>query len=228
MEQDRPTRGFSASRSTTGPLLVTGAALLVVVLVACGGGSATGTGGGGTMEPGTGPAVETAVSHPRVYDPARAAPPLPLVDQRGRPFRWSELHGRTVLVIFGYTHCPDVCPTTLAIAREVLRARPQEAAVVFVTVDPGRDTPAALGRFLDLFEVPMMGLSGTPEAVAEVLRAWGVTAVPGAVDSAGNYPVYHSTGTYLVDPQGRLRFLYPYGTSAGQLVEAVDQLAKGE
>lgn len=167
----------------------------------------------------------TPVVEPRTYEPPAPAPPLDgLVDTAGRPFSWAELRGRAVLVSFGYTHCPDVCPTTLAIGREVLRARP-ETAVVFVTVDPKRDTTSALANYLALFAAPIVGLTGTTEAVTEVTKAWGVTVVFGEPDAAGNYPVIHSAGTYVVDPDGRLRFLYPYGTRADVLTGVVDRLA---
>lgn len=191
---------------------------VAVTLAACslasGGTGAESDGGSGGL-----------VVQPLVYDPPHAAPSLDgLVDTAGRPFSLGQLRGRVVLVSFGYTHCPDVCPTTLAIGREVLRIRPEVAAVVFVTVDPKRDTPAALTSYLRYFEVPIVGLSGDPATVAAVVGAWGVTAVFGEPDAAGNYPVVHSAGTYVVDPDGRLRFLYPYGTSAEALLAAVDSL----
>ncbi len=165
---------------------------------------------------------------PFVFDPAEPAPSLDgLVDTDGRRFSLTDLRGRIVLLSFGYTHCPDVCPTTLAIEREVLRARPDAAAVVFVTVDPERDTSAALASYLRYFEAPIIGLTGDPETVASTAAAWGVTVVFGPRDAAGNYPVTHSAGTFVVGPDGRLRFLYPYGTPSDVLVGAVDTLVGG-
>ncbi len=163
---------------------------------------------------------------PLVYDPPEPAPSLEaLVDTTGRPFSLAEIRGRVVLVSFGYTHCPDVCPTTLAIHREVLRARPEVAAVVFVTVDPERDTTTALANYLRFFDAPIVGVTGEPAAVAAAAKAWGVTVLLGERDAAGNYPVVHSAGTYVIDPKGRRRLLYPYGTPAEILVAAVDDLA---
>ncbi len=185
--------------------------VVLLVLTGCTGGAA-GPDGGSALEP-------------RVYEPPVPAPALDgLVDTAGRSFSLEGLTGRVVLVNFGYTHCPDVCPTTLAVDREVLRARPDRAAVVFITVDPERDTAAALASYLAFFEAPIVGLTGDRASIAAVTAAWGVTVVLGKPDATGNYPVIHTAGTYLVDPQGRLRFLYPYGTPADTLVTAVDHL----
>ncbi|GIW20527.1 MAG: electron transporter SenC [Chloroflexota bacterium] len=171
------------------------------------------------------PGDDPTAFEPAVYDPPSPAPTLDgLVDSAGRRFSLDDLRGRVVLVSFGYTHCPDVCPTTLAVAREVLRARPDAARVVFVTVDPERDTADALAGYLRYFEAPIVGLTGDPATVEAVARAWGVTVVFGERDAVGNYPVIHSAGTYVVDGDGRLRLLYPYGTPADVLVAAVDRL----
>jgi protein SCO1/2 len=197
-----------------------------VALAAALGGCVGGAGGGGAGS--DVPSDGDPAFQPRVFEPAGPAPSLDgLVDTTGHPFSLDALRGRVVLVNFGYTHCPDVCPTTLAIGREVLRARPDQVGVVFVTVDPERDTPAALASYLRFFEAPIVGLTGSPDRIGSVTAAWGVTAIFGERDAAGNYPVTHSAGTYVVDPDGRLRYLYPYGTPASVLVHAVDALVEG-
>jgi protein SCO1/2 len=201
------------------------AASAVVVLVVLLAGCRSGTDG---QVVGSSGAAGDASYQPYVYDPPALAPSLDgLVDTSGRAFSLRDLRGRVVLINFGYTHCPDVCPTTLAIDRQVLRARPDTAAVVFVTVDPERDTVEALASYLRYFEAPIVGLTGDPTVVASVAAGWRVTVVFGPRDAAGNYPVTHSAGTYVVDPDGRLRFLYPYGTPSDVLIGAVDGLVGG-
>ncbi|MBX6378358.1 MAG: SCO family protein, partial [Clostridia bacterium] len=148
--------------------------------------------------------------------PPKPAPELQLADENGRPFRFADLRGRAVLLFFGYTFCPDVCPTTLAEFREV-RARlgtmADRVAFVFVTVDPERDSPERLRSYLRAFGAPIKGLTGDPEALAALRRHYGVYAArEPAPGSTVGYLMAHSAYTYLLDPLGRLRFTYPYGT----------------
>jgi protein SCO1/2 len=171
------------------------------------------------------PSGETLAFQPYVYDPADPAPPLDLTDQTDTPFTLDRLRGRTVLVSFGYTHCPDVCPTTLAIDRDVLLERPNDAAVVFVTIDPARDTPAALREYLKYFGASMTGLSGSDEETAQTANAWHVSYAKESASSADSYVMSHTAGTFVIDPDGSLRFLYPYGTPASALIAAVDRLS---
>ncbi len=171
------------------------------------------------------PSGDSLAFQPYVYDPAEPAPPLDLVDQTGAPFTLERLRGRTVLVSFGYTHCPDVCPTTLAIDRDVLLERPDDAAVVFVTIDPARDTPTALAEYLKYFGAPMTGLSGSDEETAQTARSWHVSYAKEAASSADTYVMSHTAGTFVIDPEGSLRFLFPYGTPASALIAAVDRLS---
>lgn len=171
--------------------------------------------------------LDPGAYRPRVYD-ASPAPPLALVDQAGRPFVLADLSGRTVLVNFGYSHCPDVCPTTLAIDRQVADALPGQVSVVFVTVDPTRDTPTELGAFLAYFRRDFIGLTGTEAQIRVAAEAWGVTYLRSPSDASGGYSMVHTAGTFVIDPQGRLRFFYPYGTPSavlGDAVRALDHLS---
>jgi protein SCO1/2 len=170
------------------------------------------------------PSDDTAAYAPYVYEPVGLAPALPLTDQAGRAFSLDSLKGSTVLINFGYTHCPDVCPTTLAIDREVLRDRPSGVSVVFVTIDPARDTPSALGAYLAYFEEPMTGLTGSASEIATAAAAWGVGYQKGEVSASGSYAMTHTAGTFVVDPAGNLRFLFPYETPKSVLVAAIDAL----
>jgi protein SCO1/2 len=141
---------------------------------------------------------------------ARAATPdFTLTDQAGRPFTLSRERGRVVVLFFGYTHCPDVCPTTLAnlaIARAKLGEAGRNVTVAFVTVDPKRDTPAVVRDFVALFDRSFVGLTGTPEQLEPVYRAYHVThAVAAEPSSAAGYNVSHTSLVYFIGRDGRLR-----------------------
>ncbi|HUL78733.1 MAG TPA: SCO family protein [Vicinamibacteria bacterium] len=169
---------------------------------------------------------DPAAYAPYTYDPVEPAPPLDLIDQTGARFSLTQLRGKTALVSFGYSHCPDVCPTTLAIDRDVLLQRGSDAAVVFVTIDPARDTSAALTEYLKYFGAPMIGLTGSDAAIAATAAAWHVGYEKGEVSANGSYSMTHTAGTFVVDPAGNLRFLYPYATPANVLVGAIDGLTR--
>lgn len=132
---------------------------------------------------------------------------------QGHPFSWRQQRGRAVLVFFGYTHCPDVCPLTLAaLARSLQRLGPlrQRVRVVFVSLDPARDTLPALRAYLDAFLPDAIGLRGSPAEVSASARQWGVTWR--RVDTAdGSYWIDHTAAVTLVDPDGRLVARYGYG-----------------
>ena len=140
-----------------------------------------------------------------VYDPAGAAPALRLTDQDGKPFDLTSLRGTPVFVYFGYTHCPDICPTTLADLRAAITASGLPARLVFVTVDPKRDTAAAMKQYLDFYQAGFIGLTGSEADIAAAAAVWGVGYTAGPVDANGNYAMSHTTESYLVDGSGMLR-----------------------
>jgi protein SCO1/2 len=136
--------------------------------------------------------------------------PFTLMDQDGKTITERDLKGRPFLVFFGYTHCPDVCPTTLFEISEVLRALGRDAdktEALFVTVDPERDTPAAMKDYLSSFDPHLRGVSGDAAQVAAVEKRYRVYAkkVPGA---NGDYSMDHTALVYLMDRQGR--FVAPF------------------
>ncbi len=161
-----------------------------------------------------------------VYDPAPHAPALQLTDQDGQPFDLSSLSGSVALVFFGYTHCTDVCPTTLADLRTAVGASGIPAKVVFVTVDPARDTPAVLKTYLDAYKAGFIGLTGTEAQIAAAAKAWGVGYQASPPDASGNYEVTHTTETFLVDGTGMLRNHIPTDTPA-DLIATLIQAAAG-
>ncbi len=159
-----------------------------------------------------------------VYNPPRPAPALQLTDQDGKPFDLTSLRGTPAFVYFGYTHCPDVCPTTLADLRAAIQAANLPAKVVFVTVDPARDTAPAMKQYVDAYQAGFIGLTGSAQQIATAAAAWGVQYQQGPVDSLGDYPMIHSTDVYLVDPSGMLRNHIFFGASSaliGQLLHTV-------
>jgi protein SCO1 len=207
--------------------LVAVLALLAVLVAACGGSGTGGTSGGASPTP---VFVETVTQPPlgvrdTAYTPPRPAPSIVLTDGDGKPFDLASLRGGPVLVYFGYTHCPDVCPTTLADIREGLKLAGKAATVVFVTIDPARDDAAAMKQYTNYYGAGFIGLTGTAGQIAEVARAWGVTYTQLPSDSANGYSMAHSTDTYLVDADGQLRHHIFFGAGADLIAKLLTEVA---
>jgi protein SCO1/2 len=160
------------------------------------------------------------------YHPARPAPALQLTDQDGQPFDLASLKGTPVFVYFGYTHCPDVCPTTLADLRAAVEAANLPAKVVFVTIDPARDTAPKIKQYLDAYKAGFIGLTGSADQIAAAAAAWGVGYQPGPVDSLGNYPMSHTTDAYLVDAGGTLRNHIFFGAQSGLIADLLRKISE--
>jgi len=151
---------------------------------------------------------------------ARIGGAFALVDQDGRTVTDRDFAGRYRIVYFGYTFCPDVCPTdvqNIAAALKLLErdhaALARRIVPVFITVDPARDTPAVLKRFVSAFHPRLVGLTGTPEQIAKVAKAFGIYFAKGA-GTADGYLMDHSRQIYLFDPDGRPLALLPEGPPA--------------
>lgn len=154
-----------------------------------------------------------------VFEPARPAPEIKLQGSDGQPFDLARHRGKLVWLAFGFTSCPAVCPTTLgtlAQARRELGAQGADVQVVFVTVDPERDDAARMKAYLAAFDPGFVGATGTPQALARVYRSLGVQATK--VPTGSSYAVDHTSSVFLVDRQGRLRGLMPYGRAAQDYV----------
>ena len=137
--------------------------------------------------------------------------PFSLVDQTGRAVTERDFAGQWLLLYFGYTYCPDVCPTelgTIAAAIDALGPLGEKVLPVMVTVDPQRDTPAQLADYVSRFHPRMLGLTGTPEQVAEAARRYRVYYAKVNRPDAGAYLMDHSSFVYLVGPDGRVRSLF--------------------
>ena len=164
------------------------------------------------------------------FDPPQAAAEFPdgLRASDGSELKLSHYRGKVVLLVFGFTHCPAVCPVTLAAlaeARRLLGADAKALQVVYVTVDPERDDVASIRKYLAGFDATFVGGTGQPQALETVRKRYGVTAQKVAPAGGGaDYGVSHSTSIYLIDRDGRLRALMPFGHSAADFAHDVRQL----
>ena len=151
-----------------------------------------------------------------------------LTDQNGQPRALSSFHGKVVALFFGYTHCPDVCPTTLleyaAVARK-LGPQADKLQIVFVSVDPERDTPRVLAGYVPHFNPTFVGMTGSESQVAAAMKAYRVVATK-VPTPGGGYSVDHSAGSYLLDQSGKVRVYEKYGTPADDLVHDIKQLLR--
>jgi protein SCO1/2 len=160
--------------------------------------------------------------------PTKPATDFRLTDQNGRAFDLAGERGHAVILFFGYTHCPDVCPATMAQLSRVYHtlspAQREHVRVVFVTVDPQRDDPAALKRYVDLFDPTFVGLTGTPAQLAPVYDAYHVWHQRLRGTKASGYLVAHGSSIYLIDPAGDLRVLHDWQDPASAIAGDVKQL----
>lgn len=151
--------------------------------------------------------------------------PFSLVDQRGERVTEADFSGRLKLVYFGYTYCPDVCPVGLAtIAAAYDRLDPAEQAAVvplFITVDPERDTVAAIADYVDLFHPDLVGLTGSPEEIEAVTGVFRVYYRKAESESAADYLVDHSAFTYLMDGENRYLAHFGHDATADEIAEAL-------
>jgi protein SCO1/2 len=139
-----------------------------------------------------------------------------LTDHNGQPRNLASFKGKVVAIFFGYTHCPDVCPTTLsdfAAALKQLGPLSDQVQVLFVTVDPQRDTPALLKMFVPAFDSRFLGMVTDADSLKAVAKEYKVVYQKTSVKGVDNYLIDHSAGTYVYDAKGRLRLLIPYGSS---------------
>lgn len=155
-----------------------------------------------------------------------------LTNQRGERMRLSDLAGNAVMMFFGYTFCPDVCPATLARMREVKAALPEEDVArftgVLVSVDPARDTPQRLGQYVEFFDPGFVGLTGGDDELEDMARRYGAQFMIPEGQAADTYLVNHSSIGYLIDPAGHVRALYygdePIEAIAANVREVLEEL----
>ena len=154
-----------------------------------------------------------------------------LSDPSGQKRRLSEFKGKAVVLFFGYTHCPDVCPTALSGMRDAMALLGEDAKkvqVVFVTVDPERDTPQMLGQYVPWFYPSFLGLWGDAQAVAAIAKDFGVFYKKQPGSTPENYSVDHTATSFVFDPQGRHRLLVQHGMPPDKLAADLRRLIAGE
>lgn len=144
------------------------------------------------------------------------------------PVSLHDYAGRVVLIFFGYTHCPDICPTSLAMIAQVLTAltprKLERVRALFVSVDPERDTPAHLAEYVAYFHPAITGVTGSPAVLADVAGRYGAAYRKQEVGSASGYLVDHTAFIYLVDQAGHLRQSLPHGMPPAEMVAAIRAL----
>lgn len=153
-----------------------------------------------------------------------------LTDHHGRPRSLADYRGKVVALYFGYTQCPDFCPTTLSAMKQVMNRLGPEAdklQVMFVTVDPERDTQALLAEYVPAFDPRFVGLYGDGEAVARAAKEYRIFYRKAPGQTPATYTVDHSTQTYLIDPRGRLRLVVKHGEDPAKVAEDVVKLLQG-
>jgi protein SCO1 len=137
-----------------------------------------------------------------------------LTDPSGAQRTLADFRGKVVVIFFGYTQCPDACPTTLSELASVMQTLGTDAArvqVLFVTIDPERDTAALLAQYVPAFNPTFLGLRGDAQATADVAKEFKVLYQKQPGTTPGNYSMDHSAGTFIFDPEGRLRVYVSYG-----------------
>lgn len=163
-----------------------------------------------------------------IEDPVQA-PDFVLTDRSGKPYQLSDQKGKIILLFFGYTHCPDVCPVTLSDFGKIhdsLGGNAQKVEFVFVTTDPERDTPGQINHYLTNFNADIQGLTGHEQDLEKVWNAYGVYRETVDQQGSDDYLVDHSSRIYLIDQQGNLRLTYTFGTESEAIAGDISYLLK--
>ncbi|MGM9482331.1 SCO family protein [Roseateles sp. NT4] len=162
-----------------------------------------------------------------VFEPAQPAPEFALKGSDGAPLSLARFKGKLVLLVFGFTNCPEVCPTTLATlaqARKQLGTDAADVQVVYVTVDPERDDVNRIRQYLEAFDKSFVGGTEAPDKLAAMRKRYGVVAEKIAAKQPNAYGMNHSTSVWLIDRTGRLRAMMPYGHEAKDFVHDIQLL----
>jgi protein SCO1 len=176
---------------------------------------------------GTGPvanATLTDFTGITAIEPAQEVANFTLTDQNGDPMSLSDMRGKPTLLFFGFTHCPDLCPTTLIEYREIYEAIGEDRVnFVFVSVDGERDTPEVIKAYLEKQQVPyVIGLTGDLETVLQAGAPFGLVAEQGPKDEAGNYDMIHTSSIFFINREGQLVAKYAYGTLIDEIIKDVE------
>jgi len=166
------------------------------------------------------------VYHGLVLEPPDPAPDFVLTNVKtGQPFQFAQDRGAVTLLYFGYIQCPDVCPMTLGLWRQVKQSLGPDAdsvRFVFITVDPERDTAELVASYVNAFDETFIGLRGEPDLLTKVIEAYDIHVEKEYfTDTAIGYTVNHTASTFLLDPQGNIKVKYPFGISAEGMLEDI-------
>lgn len=167
--------------------------------------------------------------HGMTLQSAEPAKNFTLTNPMGQRVSLTDFRGQFVMLYFGYTTCPDVCPTTLAElhkARKLLGRNADQLQVVMITVDPARDTPALLAEYVTHFDSSFMALTGPPDEIAQVASAFGVFYERAPEESALGYLVNHTATVMLIDRGGSLRAIFPFGVKGEDIASDLQYLMK--
>lgn len=162
-----------------------------------------------------------------LIEPPAKAHDFELVDEGNLPWKLSNQQGKIVVMFFGYTSCPDVCPLTLSKFKQIKTLLKQDAdkvEFVYITVDPDRDTPQKMQSHLRAFDPDFIGLTGSEETLMPVWKNYGVYRERIDTESAAGYLMDHSATTYVINSQSELRLTFPYGMDAKQMAEDISHV----
>ncbi|MEO7217746.1 MAG: SCO family protein [Gemmatimonadaceae bacterium] len=168
--------------------------------------------------------------HGTTYEPPETAPVVNLKTATGADFSLANEKGSVVLLFFGYTHCPDICPTTLSDWARVKAALGRDASrvrFVFISVDPARDDPATLKSYVSRFDPDFIGATADTATLARIEKSFHVESSREESKSASGYDVTHPSQTFVVDRNGDLRILYSFGMATNDVVSDIRQLLRG-
>jgi len=181
----------------------------------------------GCSKPAAPPLPSNAVDVSWRYE--QLAPDFSLTDANGKARKLADFRGKVVVLFFGYTHCPEVCPTTLADLARVMRelgAEAEKVQVLFVTLDPERDTPDVLAKYVPYFHPSFLGLYGDANATSQAAKVFAVNYEKHA--EKDGYSIDHSDGTYLIGKDGKTVLMSPYGQHTELLVQDIKLLLGAE
>ena len=150
-----------------------------------------------------------------------------LTDHTGKPRTLVDFKGKAVVLFFGYTHCPDICPTTmadLASAMKLLGSRSDQVQVLFVTLDPERDTQEVLAKYVPSFDQRFVGLYGTPAQIAETAKNFKIFYAKQQEPGKSGYSIDHSAGAYAFDKNGKVRIFIKYQQKPAEIAHDLKQL----
>jgi protein SCO1/2 len=154
-------------------------------------------------------------------DPPLPAPAFTLTNQASTLVSLSDLRGKYILLFFGFTNCPDICPATMGVLKQVqnqLKDQSENFQVLFVTTDPDRDTPQAIGSYLGRFDSSFIGLTGTKAELEQIWADYGVTVLDNGTT--------HSTRVYLIDPEGNIPLTFPSATNSENITADLKRIMK--